>query len=222
MVPSQLQQIQAQQQLQSPLNPVQQPSSLGSLPIQQSNSVPLNQLQLQQQQIQQQQQLQQQQLQQQNQEQPTNSVNPKTKTALANLLSTRLQTAPSTSNQQPGNPQASGHPQQPVVSQQPLIPQQSIVTQQPMILQQAVSSQSNAVPVQPIMNQQQHHILQQQQRRSLQNITNGTGVNTGSALTVVNSPAQTINQQLPKPGMGGKTLYHIIDYTILSHCLQIF
>jgi hypothetical protein len=65
------------------------------------------------------------------------------------------------------------------------------------------------------MNQQQHHILQQQQRRSLQNITNGTGVNTGPALTVANSPAQTINQQQPKPGMGGKTQILMIYKEIL-------
>nr|SVE74992.1 EOG090X027U [Daphnia dolichocephala] len=224
---------QIQHQLQPPLNQVQQQSALASVPGQQPNTIQLNQLQqhqqlqqqqqqqqqqlqqLQQQQLQQQllqqqqgqqqvQQLQQQQLQQlqqqqlqQNQEQSSNSVNPKTKTALANLLSTRLQTAPGPT-QQPGTPQPSVNPQQPV------IPHPAIVSQQPMLLQQAVTPQQNAPLPQPNMNpQQQQHLLQQ--RRSLQNITNGVNGTAGAALAVASSPVQVTNQpqqQQPRVGMG--------------------
>nr|SVE74053.1 EOG090X027U [Daphnia barbata] len=224
---------QLQHQIQPPSNQVQQQSSLAPVSGQQPNTIQLNQLQqhqqlqqqqqqqlqqLQQQQLQQQllqqqqgqqqvQQLQQQQLQQlqqqqlqQSQEQSSNSVNPKTKTALANLLSTRLQTAPGPT-QQPGTPQPSVNPQQPV------IPHPSIVSQQPLLLQQAVTSQQNAALPQPNMNpqqQQQQHLLQQ--RRSLQNITNGVNGTAGAALTVANSPVQVTNQpqqqQQPRVGMG--------------------
>nr|SVE77471.1 EOG090X027U [Daphnia lumholtzi] len=157
------------------------------------------QQQLQQQQVQQQQnqpQSNQQQLQQQNQEQPSNSVNPKTKTALANLLSTRLQTAPGPP-QQPGAPQLSVNPQQ--------IPHQAIAAQQPMILQQAVASQQNPALSQAVMNQQQQqHLLQQ--RRSLQNITNGVNGTTNTQLAPGASMVQATNQpqqQLqPKSSMG--------------------
>lgn len=205
-------------QLQPPLNQVQQQNPLSSVPIQQPNAIQLNQLQqqqlqqqlqqqqlqqqqlqqqqLQQQQLQQQQQVQQQQNQQQNQEQPSNSVNPKTKTALANLLSTRLQTAPGTP-QQPGTPQLSVNPQQ--------VPHQAIAAQQPIILQQAVASQQNPALSQAVMNQQQQqHLLQQ--RRSLQNITNGVNGTTNTQLAAGVSMVQATNQpqqQLqPKSSMG--------------------
>nr|SVE73424.1 EOG090X027U [Daphnia atkinsoni] len=187
-VQQQQQQVQQQQQQQVQQQQQQQ--------VQQQPQV--QQQQIQQQQMQQQQ-MQQQQLQQQNQEQPSNSVNPKTKTALANLLSTRLQTAPGTT-QQPGTPQPS------LNLQQPMIPHQAIVAQQPMILQQTVATQQNPALPQPIINQQQqHHLLQQ--RRSLQNITNGINGTTSTSLAVGSSPVQASNQppqqlQQPKANTG--------------------
>ncbi|XP_057378838.1 PAX-interacting protein 1-like isoform X2 [Daphnia carinata] len=190
----QLQQQQQQQQLQQPLQqqlqqPLQQQQQLQQPLQQQQNQPQQNQQQQNQQQLQQQ-------LQQQNQEQPSNSVNPKTKTALANLLSTRLQTAPGTP-QQPGTPQLSVNPQQ--------VPHQAIAAQQPMILQQAVASQQNPALSQVVMNQQQQqHLLQQ--RRSLQNITNGVNGTTNPQLAAGAPMVQATNQpqqQLqPKSSMG--------------------
>nr|SVE91631.1 EOG090X027U [Daphnia sinensis] len=198
------QQIQQQQQLQQQ-QLQQQQLQQQQLQQQQLQQQQLQQQQLQQQQLQQQQQVQQQQnqpqqnqqqLQQQNQEQPSNSVNPKTKTALANLLSTRLQTAPGPP-QQPGTPQLSVNPQQ--------IPHQAIAAQQPMILQQAVASQQNPALSQVVMNQQQQqHLLQQ--RRSLQNITNGVNGTTNTQLaagaTMVQATNQPQQQLQPKASMG--------------------
>nr|SVE70291.1 EOG090X027U [Daphnia similis]SVE70915.1 EOG090X027U [Daphnia similis]SVE71546.1 EOG090X027U [Daphnia similis]SVE72179.1 EOG090X027U [Daphnia similis] len=194
----QLQQQQLQQQLQQQQLQQQQLQQQQQQNQQQQNQQQQNQQQQNQQQQNQQQQNQQQQnpqqqnqqqqnqqqLQQQNQEQPSNSVNPKTKTALANLLSTRLQTAPGTT-QQPGTLQLSVNPQQ--------VPHQAIAAQQPMILQQTVASQQNTALSQTVLNQQQQqHLLQQ--RRSLQNITNGVNGTTNTQLAVSASTVQATNQ----------------------------
>jgi hypothetical protein len=101
--------------------------------------------------------------QQQQQEQQTNSVNPKTKTALANLLSTRLQTAPPMQQQ-------FGVPQPPIVTQQPVMANQQQQQQQ----QQQLNFQASTL----------------QQRRSLQNITNG-----GSNQIAVNNAPSVLQQQ---------------------------
>nr|CAG4646083.1 EOG090X027U [Macrothrix elegans] len=115
-------------------------------------------------------------------EQSSTSVNPKTKTALANLLSTRLQTVPSGPSQQTGATQLTGLVQSgitlqpgsshPSISQQSLNPQQQLIVQSP----------------------QNQHL--QQQRRSLQNITNGTSTSVSSVTTT--SPSTVTNQSNAK------------------------
>nr|CAG4634647.1 EOG090X027U [Alona affinis] len=140
-----------------------------------------------------QQQLVQQQLQQ--QEQQSNSVNPKTKTALANLLSNRLQTAPT-----PTNPPS--QQQQQIAIPPPQSPMQSVMIQ----------PQQQPQPQQQQQQQQQQLLLQQQQRRSLQNITNGsagtlaTGLpNSNPAVVAGSAPPAAAIQQQNQPVKHGMT-----------------
>lgn len=127
----------------------------------------------------------------QQQEQQSNSVNPKTKTALANLLSNRLQTAPVPNNapqsqhQQTSGPQPTLNPQQQVLMQPQQPPQQPLQQQQILLQQQ-----------------------QQQQRRSLQNITNGSSSTLpGGHPPGVNASSLAVNQQQQPAKITGTLLY---------------